>query len=63
MFFLQEVDIIPVACNRHIDPSVFINSLWLAVACIPAAVIVPLFVDRMGFKFFLGMEYLNKNEN
>ncbi|XP_043479333.1 synaptic vesicle glycoprotein 2B-like isoform X1 [Leptopilina heterotoma] len=49
----SEVDVPLEFCNRHIDPSVFTNSLWLGVACVPAAVIVPLFVDRMGFKFFL----------
>ncbi|XP_033214711.1 synaptic vesicle glycoprotein 2B-like isoform X2 [Belonocnema kinseyi] len=49
----MEIDIDPASCSRHIDPSVYINSLWLAAACIPAAVIVPLCVDRLGFKFFL----------
>ncbi|XP_051161399.1 synaptic vesicle glycoprotein 2B-like [Leptopilina boulardi] len=40
-------------CDRSIHESVFIDTLWLSASCIPPAILLPLFVDKLGFKFFL----------
>ena len=38
-----------------IDNSVYINTLWLSAACVPPAILLPLLVDKVGFRFFLGI--------
>ncbi|XP_033215087.1 synaptic vesicle glycoprotein 2B-like [Belonocnema kinseyi] len=40
-------------CESNIDTTVYLNSLWQAIACIPFSILLPMFVDRLGFKFFL----------
>lgn len=43
-----------VGCNDHIDQSVYLNILIIGIACIPTSLIVPLFVNKLGLRFFLG---------
>ena len=44
-------------CDSQIDTSVYMDSLWQAIACIPFSILLPMFVDRLGFKFFLGLYF------
>lgn len=41
-------------CNDHIDLSVYTNIVIIGFACIPTSLIVPLFVNKLGLRFFLG---------
>jgi len=54
----EELDLI---CNDEIDESVYENILIIGMACIPTSIIVPLFVNRFGIKFFLGLYIISKN--
>ncbi|XP_033215032.1 synaptic vesicle glycoprotein 2B-like [Belonocnema kinseyi] len=40
-------------CESKIDTRVYLNSLWQAIACIPFSILLPMSVDRLGFKFFV----------
>jgi len=44
-------------CNDNIDNSVYLNIVIIGIACIPTSLIVPLFVNRLGLRFFLGTEF------
>lgn len=46
------------ACNDHIDESVYMNIVLIGIACIPTSLIVPLFVNKLGLRFFLGSKYV-----
>lgn len=48
---VEQID--PFGCDVPIDTSVYINSLWQAVACIPSSIILVTFIDKVGFKNFL----------
>lgn len=48
-------------CNDDIDESVFINIVLIGIACLPTSLIVPLFVNRLGLRFFLGTDILFLN--
>ncbi|CAI6350752.1 unnamed protein product [Macrosiphum euphorbiae] len=50
----EELDLI---CNDEIDQSVYENILIIGMACIPTSIIVPLFVNRFGIKFFLVLSF------
>ena len=52
--FVQSLSSDLIKCDRTIDNSVFINTVWLSAACIPPAILLPLLVDKVGFKAFLG---------
>jgi len=41
-------------CNDNIDKTVYLNIVIIGIACIPTSLIVPLFVNRLGLRFFLG---------
>lgn len=41
-------------CIDDIDESVYINIVLIGIACVPTSLIVPLFVDKLGLRFFLG---------
>lgn len=43
-----------VACNDNIDESVYMNIVIVGIACIPTCIIVPLYVNKFGLRFFLG---------
>jgi VNT family MFS transporter (synaptic vesicle glycoprotein 2) len=48
-------------CNDDIDQSVYINIVIIGIACIPTSLIVPLFVNKLGIRFFLGIYILFLN--
>lgn len=41
-------------CNDHIDQTVYMNIIIVGIACIPTSLIVPLFVNKLGLRFFTG---------
>ncbi|XP_015377743.1 PREDICTED: synaptic vesicle glycoprotein 2B-like, partial [Diuraphis noxia] len=41
------------ACNDNIDKSVYLNIVIIGIACLPTSLIVPMFVNRLGLRFFL----------
>ncbi|XP_066591984.1 synaptic vesicle glycoprotein 2C-like [Prorops nasuta] len=43
----------PFGCETPIQQSVYLYTVFLGVACIPTGIILPVFVDRLGYKFFL----------
>jgi VNT family MFS transporter (synaptic vesicle glycoprotein 2) len=51
-----EPDDIDGKCNDDIDESVYMNIVIIGFACIPTSLIVPLFVNKLGIRFFLGSE-------
>ncbi|XP_029342242.1 synaptic vesicle glycoprotein 2B [Acyrthosiphon pisum] len=55
--FKIEPEEIDLKCNDEIDQSVYENILIVGMACIPTSIIVPLFVNRFGIKFFLVLSF------
>ncbi|XP_058794900.1 synaptic vesicle glycoprotein 2B-like isoform X2 [Phymastichus coffea] len=43
----------PYGCNVPMDTSVYVNSIWLGVACLPGAVLLPLTVDHLGYRVYM----------
>lgn len=43
-----------VECNDHIEKSVYLNIIIIGMGCLPTSIIVPLFVDKVGIRFFTG---------
>ncbi|XP_012266805.1 synaptic vesicle glycoprotein 2C-like [Athalia rosae] len=43
----------PYGCETEIANSVYLNTLYIGIACLPGAIILPLFVHKLGAKFFL----------
>lgn len=43
-----------VKCDDDIDGSVYLNIMIVGVACIPLCIVVPLYVNKLGLRFFLG---------
>lgn len=41
-------------CNDRIDQTVYMNIIIVGIACIPTSLIVPLFVNKLGLRFFTG---------
>jgi len=54
--FKIEPEVTHQKCNDDIDESVYINIVIIGIACIPTSLIVPLFVNRLGLRFFLGTD-------
>ncbi|XP_076294067.1 synaptic vesicle glycoprotein 2B isoform X1 [Lasioglossum baleicum] len=48
----------PFGCDTVITPSVYLHTVYIGLACIPGSIILPLFVHRLGAKFFLIMSLL-----
>lgn len=51
--FKTEPEKIDQKCNDDIDQSVYLNIIIIGIACIPTSLIVPLFVNKLGLRFFL----------
>ncbi|XP_011495887.1 PREDICTED: synaptic vesicle glycoprotein 2A-like [Ceratosolen solmsi marchali] len=43
----------PFGCDNEIDTSVYVNSIWLGVACLPCAILLPLTVERFGYRIYM----------
>ncbi|XP_071872143.1 synaptic vesicle glycoprotein 2C isoform X2 [Bombus fervidus] len=43
----------PFGCNSRVQTSVFVHTFILGASCIPTGLILPLFVNYLGYKFFL----------
>ncbi|KYN37931.1 Synaptic vesicle glycoprotein 2B, partial [Trachymyrmex septentrionalis] len=43
----------PYGCDTIIAPSVYLHTVYIGLACIPGSIILPLFVHKLGAKFFL----------
>ncbi|XP_060861535.1 synaptic vesicle glycoprotein 2B-like isoform X1 [Metopolophium dirhodum] len=56
--FKIEPEVTHQKCNDDIDESVYINIVIIGIACIPTGLIVPLFVNRLGLRFFLVVSFL-----
>lgn len=46
----------PFGCNSRVQTSVFVHTFILGASCIPTGLILPLFVNYLGYKFFLGKQ-------
>lgn len=44
----------PFGCNSRVQTSVFVHTFILGASCIPTGLILPLLVNYVGYKFFLG---------
>lgn len=42
-------------CDTIIAPSVYLHTVYIGLACIPGSIILPIFVHKLGAKFFLSM--------
>lgn len=49
--FLQDM---PFGCNSKVQTSVFVHTFILGASCIPTALILPLLINYVGYKIFLG---------
>ncbi|KAE9527698.1 hypothetical protein AGLY_012771 [Aphis glycines] len=56
--FKTEPEKIDQKCNDDIDQSVYLNIIIIGIACIPTSLIVPLFVNKLGLRFFLVVSFL-----
>lgn len=45
-------------CDTIIAPSVYLHTVYIGLACIPGSIILPIFVHKLGAKFFLIMSLL-----
>jgi VNT family MFS transporter (synaptic vesicle glycoprotein 2) len=54
MYKVEPNALADVRCNDDIDGSVYLNILIVGVACLPLCFIVPLYVNKLGLRFFLG---------
>lgn len=52
--FKVEPEVNDVKCNDHIDQSVYMNIVIIGIACIPTSLFVPLFINKLGLRFFTG---------
>lgn len=52
--FKIEPEVKDVKCNDHVDQSVYMNIIIISFACIPTSLIVPLFINKVGLRFFTG---------
>ncbi|XP_014215666.1 synaptic vesicle glycoprotein 2C-like [Copidosoma floridanum] len=43
----------PFGCDSRMDTSVYINSALLGVACLPCAILLPLTIERIGYRTYL----------
>lgn len=43
----------PFGCDSQMDTSVYVNSAWLGVACVPFAILLPLTVNKVGYRIYL----------
>lgn len=43
----------PFGCDTDITASVYLHTVYIGLACIPGSIILPLFVHKLGAKFFL----------
>lgn len=44
----------PYGCeDTMIAPSVYLHTVYIGLACIPGSIILPIFVHKLGAKFFL----------
>ncbi|XP_014215680.1 synaptic vesicle glycoprotein 2A-like isoform X2 [Copidosoma floridanum] len=43
----------PFGCDSQMDTSVYVNSALLGAACIPFAILLPLTVNRLGYRIYL----------
>ncbi|XP_046740734.1 synaptic vesicle glycoprotein 2B-like [Diprion similis] len=43
----------PYGCQEEIASSVYLHTVYIGLACIPGSIILPLFVHKLGAKFFL----------
>ncbi|XP_018369030.1 PREDICTED: synaptic vesicle glycoprotein 2B-like [Trachymyrmex cornetzi] len=43
----------PYGCDTIIASSVYLHTVYIGLACIPGSIILPLFVHKLGAKFFL----------
>lgn len=48
----------PYGCDTIIAPSVYLHTVYIGLACIPGSIILPIFVHKLGAKFFLIMSLL-----
>ncbi|XP_025423748.1 synaptic vesicle glycoprotein 2C-like isoform X2 [Sipha flava] len=53
MYKVEPNALADVRCNDDIDGSVYLNILIVGVACLPLCFIVPLYVNKLGLRFFL----------
>ncbi|XP_012284239.1 synaptic vesicle glycoprotein 2C isoform X2 [Orussus abietinus] len=49
----NSTNIDPYGCETTIAPSVFLHTVYIGLACLPGSIILPLFIHRLGAKFFL----------
>ena len=45
-------------CGSVIAPSVYLHTVYIGLACIPGSIILPIFVHKLGAKFFLIMSLM-----
>ncbi|XP_024945351.1 synaptic vesicle glycoprotein 2B [Cephus cinctus] len=48
----------PFGCDTTIATSVYLHTVYIGLACIPGSIILPLFVHKLGAKFFLILSLL-----
>ncbi|VVC44488.1 Hypothetical protein CINCED_3A025275 [Cinara cedri] len=56
--FKIEPEVKDAKCDDHIDESVYMNIIIIGFACIPTSLIVPLFVNKLGLRFFTVFSFL-----
>ena len=50
----QDIANFSLNCNQEVDTSVYRNSLWQGFSAIIPNLLLLLFVDKLGFRFFSG---------
>jgi len=52
--YKAEPEVNNLKCDDHIDQSVYMNIMIIGIACIPTSLVVPLFINKLGLRFFTG---------
>lgn len=47
-------------CDSTIAPSVYLHVLYIGLACIPGSIILPIFIHKLGAKFFLSKSLVGR---
>lgn len=49
----NSTNIDPYGCDTTIGPNVYLHTVYIGLACVPGSIVLPIFVHKLGAKFFL----------
>ncbi|XP_022182076.1 synaptic vesicle glycoprotein 2B-like isoform X1 [Myzus persicae] len=59
--YIVEPEVKSVKCDDHIDHSVYMNIMIIGIACLPTSLVVPLFINKLGLRFFTVLSFFGSS--